>query len=95
MDTDKPDFISTNATAQSRRTNLFTYSCADLERFPYSPALEKCVSDALESGKSSARVVQWTVCEKKKKNHSDCASKDYHMAVKLSVTRRWLRLSQS
>ena len=93
MDTDKPDFISTNATAQSRRTNLLTYSCADLERFPYSPALEKCVSDALESGKSSARVVQWTVCEKK--NHSDFASKGYHMAVKLSATQRWLRLSQS
>ena len=85
MDTDKPDFISTNATAQSRRTNLLTYSCADLERFPYYPALAKCVSDA--------RVVQWTVREKK--NHSDCASKDYYMAVKLSATRRWLRLSQS
>ena len=33
MDTDKPDFISTDATA-------------------------------LENGKSSARVVQWAVCEK-------------------------------
>ena len=66
MDTDKPDFILTNATAQSRRTNLLTYSCADLERFPYYPALAKCVSDALESGKSSVRAVQWTVWEKKK-----------------------------
>ena len=61
MDTDKPDFISTDATA-------------------------------LENGKSSARVVQWAVW---KKPHSDCVSKDYQMAVKLSATRRWLRLSQS
>ena len=65
MDTDKPDFISTDATAQSMRTNILTYSCPDLERFPYCPALAKCVSDALENGKSSARVVQWAVCEKK------------------------------
>ena len=91
MDNDELDFVSTNATAQSRRTYLLTYSCADMEKFPDCAAFAKCVLDAFESGKSSARVVQWAVC---KENHSDAVSKHYHMAVKLSATRRWLGVSQ-
>ena len=42
-----------------------------------------------------ALLGQYSGLSVKKKKHSDCASKDYHMAVKLSATRRWLRLSQS
>ena len=91
MDTNKFDFVSTNATAQSRRTYLLTYSCADMEKFPDCAACAKCVLDAFESGKRSARVVQWAIC---KENHKDAVWKHYHMAVKLSATRRWLGVTQ-
>ena len=91
MDTDELDFILTDATAKSRRMYLLTYSCADMENFPDYAAFAKCVLDAFESGKSSARVVQWAICKEK---HSGGVSKHYHMAVKLSATRRWLSVSQ-
>ena len=91
MDTDELDFVSTDATAQSRMTYLLTYSCVDMGKFPYCAAFAKCVLDAFENRKSSARVVQWAVC---KVNHSDGVSKHCHIAVKLSVTQRWLGVLQ-
>ena len=83
MDTDELNFVSTAATSQIRRTYPLTYSCTDMEKFPDCTAFAKCVLDAFESAKNSARVVQWAVC---KENHSDGVSKHYHMAVKLSAT---------
>ena len=87
MGTDELDFVSNNAIAQSRRTYLLTYSCADMERFTDWTAFTKCVLDAFESGKSSARVVQYALC---KENHSDGVSKHYHMAAKQRATQLWL-----
>ena len=62
MDTEERDFSSIDATPQSKRTNLLTYSNAHIERFPDCPAFAKYVLGAFESGKISARVVQWAVC---------------------------------
>ena len=50
MDTDELDFVSTDATAQSRMY-LLTYSCAGMKRFPNCAAFAHCVLDVFESGK--------------------------------------------
>ena len=62
MDTEECDFGSTDATPQSRRKNLLTYSSAHIERFPDCAAFAKYVLEAFESEEISARVVQWAVC---------------------------------
>ena len=89
MDRDELDFVSTDATAQSRRTCLLTYYYADMEKFSDCAPFPKGVLDAFECGKNSARVLHWAVC---KENHSDGVSN--HMAVTLSSTRQWLGVSQ-
>ena len=74
------------STHESKRTYLLTYSRADMTRFPDCDAFLKCVLEAFDSGKSTAKIIQWAACPK---NHSDNKHKHYHMAVKLSGTRRW------
>ena len=46
----------------------------------------KCFLEAVKQGKSTARVVQWAACLE---NQSVKEHKHYHMAIKLSGTRRW------
>ena len=57
-----------------------------MTRFPYCDSFSKCVLEAFDSGKSTAKIIQWAACLE---NHSDNKHKHYHMAVKLSGTRRW------
>ena len=71
---------------ESRRTCLVTNSRPDMIRFPDCHSFAKCVLEAFEQGKSTVRVVQWTACLE---NHSEKEHKHYHMAIKLSGTRRW------
>ena len=55
-------------------------------RLPDCDSFPKCVLEAFEQGKSTARVVQWAACLE---NHSDKERKHYYMEIKLSGTRRW------
>ena len=57
---------------ESRRTYLVTNSRPDMIRFPDCYSFAKCVLEAFEQGKSTARVVQWIACLE---NHSENASK--------------------
>ena len=87
------DFTSNSPISprESRRTYLLTYSKADMERFPDCTSFANCILEAFDSGKSSAKVVQWATCIE---NHTDGKSKHFHMAVKLSATRRWYAVSK-
>ena len=55
-----------------------------MTRFPDCDSFSKCVLEAFESGKSGAKVIQWTACLE---NHCDNKHTHYHMPVKLSGTR--------
>ena len=85
---DDNDFTSSPPISpdESRRTYLVTYSRADMIRFPGCDSFAKYVSEAFEKGKSTTRVVQWAACLE---NDSDKEHKHYHMAIKLTGTRRW------
>ena len=71
---------------ESSRTYLMTYSRADMIRFPDCDSFAKCVLEAFEQRKSTARVVQWVACLE---NPSYKEHKHYYLAIKLSGTRRW------
>lgn len=71
---------------ESRRTYLLTYSRADLKKFPDCKSFSNCVLEGFSKGKSTAKVTQWATCLE---NHKDAQHKHYHMAIKLSGTRRW------
>lgn len=71
---------------ESRRTYLVTYSRADMVSFPNFDSFEKCVLEAFKQGKSTARIVRWAVYLE---NQSDREHKHFHIAIKLSDTRRW------
>ena len=71
---------------ESRRTYLVTYSRADMVSFPNFDSFEKCVLEAFKQGKSTARIVRWAVYLG---NESDREHKHFHIAIKLSDTRRW------
>ena len=70
---------------ESRRTYSVTYSRADCDSFT------KCVLEAFEHGKNTARLVQWTACLE---NHSNKEDKHYHMAITLSGRRLWYGVSK-
>ena len=76
---------------ESRRTYSVTYSRADMIRFPDCDSFAKCVLEAFEHGKNTARVVQWTACLE---NNSNKEHKHYHMAITLSGTRLWYGVSK-
>ena len=69
------------STHESKITYWLTYSRADMTRFPDCDSFSKCVLKAFDSGKSTAKVIQWAACLE---NHSDNKRKHHHMAVKLS-----------
>jgi len=85
LECDEIDFKSPDP-SDSRRTYLLTYSKANMEKFPDCESFSKCVLQAFENGKSKSKVTQWATCIE---NHADGESKHFHMAVKLSSTRRW------
>lgn len=85
-DSDDIEFTSPIGERDNRRTYLLTYSQADLERFPTRETFSRCVLEAFDEGKSSKKITEWA-CSME--NHADNVSKHYHMAVKLSGTRRW------
>ena len=71
---------------ESRRAFLLTYSQADLSRFNNCKKFAECVLTALHEGKSNKSVLEWACCME---DHADGVGKHFHMAIKLSGTRRW------
>ena len=73
-----------------RRVYLITYSQANLEIVPTREAFTRIISDAFDNAVSEANatVLHW-VCSQE--IHAD-GGVNYHMAVKLSARRRWLRV---
>ena len=91
VDFNTSPLLDEQASQQSRRTYMLTYSRADMARFPDCESFTKCALEAFDSGKSAARVVQWAACLE---SHADGEQKHYHMAIKLSGTRRWQGVSK-
>ena len=73
-----------------RRVYLITYSQANLEIVPTREAFARIILDAFENAvpESNCTVVHW-VCSQEGHVHGGV---HYHMAVKLSGRRRWLRV---
>ena len=72
-----------------RSVYLITYSQADLDKFPTRDSFARTVVQAFDETRSGlADIVQW-VCSQER--HSSGGTY-YHMAVKLSHARRWLRI---
>ena len=72
-----------------RSVYLITYSQADLDKFPTRDSFARTVVRAFDETRSGlADIVQW-VCSQER--HSSGGT-HYHMAVKLSHARRWLRV---
>ena len=72
-----------------RSVYLITYSQADLDKFQTRDSFASTVVEAFDETRSGlADIVQW-VCSQER--HSS-GGRHYHMAVKLSHARRWLRL---
>lgn len=72
---------------QVRTVYLITYSQADRERFPGRENFVAAVLDAFS--RCDINVIQW-VCSQE--NHNASPGIHYHMAVKLSERRRWVRV---
>ena len=68
-----------------RSVYLITYSQADLEKFPTRQLFAETVSELFQSG--TVKVIQW-VCSME--NHELTRGVHYHLAVKLSMNKRWL-----
>ena len=85
------DFSDSPVNNVSRRTYLLTYSKADMVKSPNCSTFALSVIETFRSGNSSAELMQWAVCLE---NHSDGLSRHYHMAVKLSGTRRWYAIAK-
>ena len=77
------------STRSVRKVYLITYSQADLERFPSREAFANTVLAAFSATKSGMSDVLHWVCSQE--THSS-GGRHYHMSVKLSHPRRWLRV---
>ena len=84
-DNDNLDFTIPLGNRENRRTYLITYAQADLLEVPSCLSFSELVLDGFNSGKSTRHVQEWACC---KEPHQD-GGVHYHMAVKLSGTRRW------
>ena len=76
---------------ESCRTYLLTYSKADLSVVPNQRAFTDIVLEAFSIGSAKVIVEHWATCTE---NHADGEHQHYHMALKLSGTRRWRPLHQ-
>ena len=77
------------STRSVRKVYLITYCQADLERFPSREAFANTVLAAFSATKSGMSDVLHWVCSQG--THSS-GGRHYHMSVKLSHPRRWLRV---
>jgi len=77
---------STLSTRTLRSVYLITYSQVNESIFPTRELFAAAVEECFQSGKSSAKVLQW-VCSKEL--HTNVGF-HYHMAVKLNTNKRWL-----
>jgi len=83
--------MSGEETKESCRTYLLTYSQADMEIAPSKQAFANIVLDGFSTGSSKVVVDHWAVCLEP---HADGSGSHYHMAIKLSGTRRWKSVHQ-
>lgn len=73
-----------------RSIYLITYSRADLTRYPTRKDFASSVQEAFRETNNCSELIQW-VCSME--NHQESGF-HYHMAVKLSKPRRWLRVKR-
>ena len=87
---ERPVRLRTLNSRQVRFVYLITYSQADLDIVPTREEFSRIVLDSFSNADPSSRVevVQW-VCSQE--GHRD-GGIHYHMAVKLSARRRWLKI---
>ena len=86
---DDEDFMSNNN--NGRRTYLVTYSRADLEKFPTRESFGQMVADHFNAGTAKAKVEYFACCLE----HHDNGLPHYHVSLKLSGPKKWLRVKQS
>ncbi len=72
--------------SKPRRSYLVTYSQADLQRFPTGESFGEAVAAAFTSKRSKVVPLHWACCLEKHEN----GGYHYHLALKLSCTKRWL-----
>ena len=86
---DDDDFMTDHN--HGRRTYLVTYSQSDLEKFPTRECFGKMVARHFNAGKAKAKV-EYFACALEK--HQD-GHPHYHVALKLTGPKKWLRVKQS
>ncbi len=72
--------------SKPRRSYLVTYSQADLQKFPTRESFGEAVAAAFTSKRSKVVPLHWACCLEKHQN----GGYHYHLALKLSGTKRWL-----
>lgn len=84
---DYPDFKSTQMSKkQMRRTNLVTYSRANLELFPTRASFGITIAEAFNKGNGKAKVKYFAAALENQKD----SSKHYHVAIKLDGSKQCL-----
>ena len=77
--------------SKPRRSYLVTYSQADLQKFPTRESFGEAVAAAFTSKRSKVVPLHWACCLEKHEN----GGYHYHLALKLSGTKRWLEAKKS
>ena len=77
--------------SKPRRTYLITYSKADFLKFPTRESFAKAIVAVFSSKRSKVVPQHWACCLEK---HSD-GGYHYHVALKLSVPKRWLEAKRA
>ena len=72
--------------SKARRTNIITYSQADIDVFPTRESFVKVVKEAFISSNAKSQPFHWPYA---RENHTN-RGVQYHMALKLSSPKRWL-----
>ena len=84
---DYPDFKSTQMSKkQMRRTNLVTYSRANLELFPTRASFGNPIVEAINKGTDKVKVRYFAAALENERDAGKC----YHAAIKLDGPKRWL-----
>ena len=77
--------------SKPRRSYVVTYSQADLQKFPSRESFGEAVAAAFTSKRSKVVPLHWACCLEKHEN----GGYHYHLALKLSGTKKWLEAKKS